>query len=201
VNSALILRNRQRALAVDLRRLRAVATALIEDWLGLESFDLGVYLVSVSEMARLNETYLRHQGSTDVITFDYTASAPTFPEPETGRAGLPPSRGLPGLAQPGSPGGSPYQVHGLKVRSPSEEAPRNVQLQGEIFICPAEAKVQARRFRTTWTSELTRYLVHGLLHLQGYDDLRAADRRRMKRREGRLLRQLSRQFDLRELAR
>src|SRR5205085_111803 len=50
-------------------------------------------------------------------------------------------------------------------------------LQGEIFICLSEAVAQARRFRTTWPEELTRYLVHGLLHLSGYDDLKPALRR------------------------
>jgi probable rRNA maturation factor len=154
VNGVLTLRNRQRARAVDLRRLRAVAASLLADLIDIESSDLGVYLVSASEMTRLNETYLQHGGPTDVITFDYSGSPPT-------------SR----------------------------------RIHGEIFICVEEAVLQARRFRTTWPSELTRYLVHGLLHLQGYDDLRPADRRRMKQQEGRLLRQLARRFDLRQLAR
>jgi probable rRNA maturation factor len=154
VNAALTLRNRQRARAVDLRRLRALATTLLADLLHIESSDLGIYLVSAAEMTRLNETYLQHRGSTDVITFDYAGSPPT-------------SR----------------------------------RIHGEIFICVEEAVLQARRFRTTWPSEVTRYLVHGILHLQGYDDLRPADRRRMKQQEGLLLRQLSRRFDLRQLVR
>ena len=73
-------------------------------------------------------------------------------------------------------------------------------LHGEIFICIDDAVKQARQFRTTWQSELVRYLIHGVLHLIGYDDLSAADRRVMKREENRLLRILSRQFSLRQLA-
>ena len=74
-------------------------------------------------------------------------------------------------------------------------------LHGEIFVCLDQAIAQARRFRTSWQSELVRYIVHGVLHLQGQQDLHAAARRRMKREENRLLRQLGRRFDLRALAR
>jgi len=70
---------------------------------------------------------------------------------------------------------------------------------GEIFICIDQAVSQARRFRTTWQSELVRYLVHGLLHLCGYDDRTAKSRREMKAAENRLLRQLARRFDFAEL--
>jgi rRNA maturation RNase YbeY len=72
-------------------------------------------------------------------------------------------------------------------------------IQGEIFVCLDEARIQARRFRTTWQDELVRYIVHGLLHLDGYDDHRKADRLRMKRRENELMRQLARKFPLEKL--
>jgi len=72
-------------------------------------------------------------------------------------------------------------------------------LQGEIFICLSEAVAQARRFRTSWAEELTRYLIHGLLHLFGYDDLKPALRREMKREEDRLVRKLRRRFTLLKL--
>jgi probable rRNA maturation factor len=72
-------------------------------------------------------------------------------------------------------------------------------LHGEIFICLNEALTQARRFRTTWQSELTRYLIHGLLHLQGHDDQHPAARHKMKLQENRLLRSLGGQFDFSKL--
>jgi probable rRNA maturation factor len=76
------------------------------------------------------------------------------------------------------------------------EEPKGSPLHGELFICPAVAVLQAQEFDTTWRSELVRYVIHGLLHLQGYDDRTAADRRRMKRVESRLLREMSRRFPL-----
>jgi probable rRNA maturation factor len=75
------------------------------------------------------------------------------------------------------------------------------QLHGEIFICVDEAVLQARTFRTTWQLEMVRCLIHGVLHLLGHDDSHVGKRRKMKREENRLLRQLSRRFSLAQLAR
>jgi probable rRNA maturation factor len=153
VSLRLLLRNRQRAWPVDSRRLRRIAQTLLLDSFHVRDADLGIYLVAAPEITRLNEQFLQHRGSTDVLAFDYSDGTGTAP------------------------------------------------LHGEIFVCVDEAVRQARRFRTTWPCELVRYLVHGLLHLHGYDDHRPADRRRMKHQEDRLLRALRRQFDLPLLAR
>lgn len=50
---------------------------------------------------------------------------------------------------------------------------------GEIFISVETAQRQAKTHRTSLASELRLYVVHGLLHLQGFDDHRTSDRRRM----------------------
>lgn len=72
-------------------------------------------------------------------------------------------------------------------------------LLGEIVVCKDEAVRQARRFRTCWQSELVRYLAHGTLHLLGYDDHGQSQRLKMKQQENRLLRQLTKTFDLANL--
>ncbi len=100
--------------------------------------EIGIHFVTSKRMASLNWQYLRHVGSTDVITFDH--------------------------------GSTPGHLH------------------GELFICVADAVAQAREFRTTWQQELVRYVIHGLLHLCGYDDREPAMRRGMKRVEHRLVR-------------
>jgi probable rRNA maturation factor len=64
------------------------------------------------------------------------------------------------------------------------------RLFGEMFICVPEAVRQAEEFGTTWEAELLRYVIHGILHLRGYDDLEPAKRRVMKREENRLVRKL-----------
>ena len=44
-----------------------------------------------------------------------------------------------------------------------------------------------------------RYVIHGVLHLLGYDDLKPQLRRRMKREENRLVRRLENRFALAQL--
>ena len=54
---------------------------------------------------------------------------------------------------------------------------------GEIIVNASRAKEQARLRKADACHELALYVVHGALHLQGYDDHSPADRRRMYRRE------------------
>ena len=61
---------------------------------------------------------------------------------------------------------------------------------GELIISVARAVAQARRYRTTPSRELALYVIHGILHLQGYDDLTPGKRRRMRAAERRLLHKL-----------
>jgi probable rRNA maturation factor len=61
---------------------------------------------------------------------------------------------------------------------------------GDLVICArvlrGEARAQAKTLRAHWAH----LIVHGTLHLIGYDHQRAADARRMERREIAVLRRL-----------
>ena len=50
---------------------------------------------------------------------------------------------------------------------------------GEIVISAETAARQARIFHSNVTAEIQLYLLHGLLHLAGFDDVTTLDRRRM----------------------
>ncbi len=167
--------NRQRKRAVDLRVLRRIVQTLLSDLLQIRRAELGICLVAAPEMTRLNETFLRCAGSTDVIAFDYARQPTPDPSLEGNRA--------PCVCLSSPPGRGQGWV-----------------LCGEIFVCVDEAVVQARRFRTSWQSELVRYIVHAILHLLGFDDARPIARRKMKREENRLLRELTSRFPLTGLA-
>jgi len=70
----LTFQNRQRTCALDLRLLRRIARHLIECELKLVNYEIGFHLVDATEMAGINERFLQHHGSTDVITFDHGSS-------------------------------------------------------------------------------------------------------------------------------
>jgi probable rRNA maturation factor len=126
---------------------------LLEEALGLSAYELGIELISGREMARRNEEFLNHSGSTDVITFDY-------------REGY------------------------------EEGAGASRELAGDIWVSITDAEEQAREFETSWQEELARYIIHGVLHLRGFDDLEPSKRKEMKREENGLLRAARRAFDL-----
>lgn len=64
------------------------------------------------------------------------------------------------------------------------------RILGEIFICPATALDYAKQHQKDPYEETTLYIVHGLLHLMGYDDREVADRKWMKQAERRHMRNL-----------
>jgi probable rRNA maturation factor len=59
---------------------------------------------------------------------------------------------------------------------------------GEIFISVDTARRHARAFGNSLLRELKLYIVHGLLHLHGFDDQTPADARKMKTTEEKILR-------------
>jgi len=63
---------------------------------------------------------------------------------------------------------------------------------GEICVSVDAAVRVAGRSGPRFARELTLYLVHGWLHLAGYDDLEPAAKRVMRRAEARALRRLER---------
>jgi probable rRNA maturation factor len=68
-------------------------------------------------------------------------------------------------------------------------------LTGELIVSVERAADHARRWRTTPGRELALYVIHGLLHLHGYDDRTPRQRARMRAAERRLLRSLGKGLD------
>jgi probable rRNA maturation factor len=64
--------------------------------------------------------------------------------------------------------------------------------EGELIISIEHVCDRARQFRATPSRELALYIVHGILHLHGHDDLTARKRARMRVAERRLLARLQR---------
>ena len=63
---------------------------------------------------------------------------------------------------------------------PSEEG---CQMLGEVFVCPATALDYAKKRGLDPYRETTLYIVHGILHLIGYDDIDPKERRTMRTKE------------------
>jgi probable rRNA maturation factor len=57
------------------------------------------------------------------------------------------------------------------------------KLDGEIFLSINDAKIFAKKYNVSLNKEFTRLIIHGILHLKGYDDIKNNDREKMKRIE------------------
>jgi probable rRNA maturation factor len=58
---------------------------------------------------------------------------------------------------------------------------------GEIVISADTAATQARMFHTNVTAEIQLYVLHGLLHLAGFDDATPSKRRQMHQLQKKLM--------------
>ena len=138
----------------ELKKLSARAAELAGlpvdmDW------ELNIRFVGDREMARANEEFVGHIGTTDVITFSY--------------------------------------FDDIENLFPGETAV-------ELIICMDAAKREGdSREDSNYSREMVLYIVHGLLHSAGEDDLSPAPRRRMRRREKEVLDGLLPEFDFQEI--
>ncbi|MDD5596625.1 MAG: rRNA maturation RNase YbeY [Victivallaceae bacterium] len=67
----------------------------------------------------------------------------------------------------------------------------------DLFICvDVAAREGGKRVNSSYARELTLYIVHGLLHCAGEDDLDSRSRKRMRRREREIMKILEKEFAL-----
>lgn len=152
--------NRQRSVRIAIGPLEAFFRR-VQAELGLAHAEVTVALVSDSEIARMNHTYRKKRGPTDVLSFPALESA--------GRK----------IKRRGALWLRSGQAESAKVRR---------GYLGDIAIAPAVARRNAMQLGRPLSSELRILILHGVLHLLGYDH--EADRGAMERLEKRLQKKL-----------
>jgi probable rRNA maturation factor len=151
--------NRQRAVRVARQPFEVFLTRVRRE-LGLDEADLTVCFVSDAEIARMNQVYRKKRGPTDVLS---------FPAIERGKPASVPKRRAPRTSQTG-------------------RHTRERYFLGDIAISPSTARGNAEELGRTLPGELQILILHGVLHLLGYDH--ETDRGEMDRVEERLRRKL-----------
>jgi probable rRNA maturation factor len=163
--------NRQRRIRVSLELLGRFLMRL-QRVLNLPSGVVTVCFVSEVRIAGWNEAYRGKEGPTDVLSFrsDETRHVGRRGEVRNANRARRGTRG----EQRGTTGRS---RHGAEL-----------PYLGDVAIAPAVAQRNARRLGRTLYGELCILILHGVLHLMGYDH--ETDRGEMDRREARLRRRL-----------
>jgi len=83
-------------------------------------------------------------------------------------------------------------ISGIKSQPNSFKKPTSL---GEIIICPQEVKKNAKEYGLIFRDELILILIHGILHLLGYDHEKSkAERKKMEKKEKFYLSQISAKF-------
>lgn len=126
--------------------------------------ELSLMFVTEAEMSDLNELHMAKAGATDVLAFPIDAA-----EAEMVLHGQPLNR---------APDRSPPDTGDLPL------------LLGDVVVCPAVARRQAPDHAGTLDDELALLVVHGVLHVLGYDHAEVLDAEAMRARELTLLQDL-----------
>jgi probable rRNA maturation factor len=64
-------------------------------------------------------------------------------------------------------------------------------LLGDIIISLDQTKINAQRFTNSFRDELKTYIIHGILHLMGYEDTTAAKKERMFALQNKIFKKLN----------
>jgi len=129
--------------------------------LGLEQAQVTVCLVSDAEIAGMNQSFRKKHGPTDVLSFPAVKSQ----KPRRTR-----------------------RVSVSAARVSSDSSMETDASLGDIAIAPAVAKRNAKNYGRTLPAELKILILHGVLHLLGFDH--EADHGEMDRTEKKLRRRL-----------
>ncbi|MDR1448991.1 MAG: rRNA maturation RNase YbeY [Propionibacteriaceae bacterium] len=81
------------------------------------------------------------------------------------------------MEEPGPTDVLSFPMDELRLPAPGEEPP--LGLLGDIVLCPAVTARQAAEFGRTPAAEAEYLLIHGLLHLLGFDHAEAAEKKTM----------------------
>jgi probable rRNA maturation factor len=149
--------SQQRLLRVDRARLVRLAEATLAAE-QVRSAEISLALVDDRHIHEINRRFLGHDYPTDVISFLLESESPRKSTATSGK------------------------------RTRRKAAPPAVRgagksLGGEIIISVETAIREAAEYGWRPIHELSLYVVHGLLHLCGYDDLTPGEKRVMRARE------------------
>ncbi|MBI4713463.1 MAG: rRNA maturation RNase YbeY [Planctomycetes bacterium] len=115
---------------------------------------VNLLLVDNNQIKRYNRRYLERNRVTDVIAFGYP---------------------------------SPPRRYGRDSAAATQRQKEHKVITdkgiGDIVISAEKAMTEARKREIPFEQEVLRYAVHGLLHILGYDDRMAKDRKRMWKRQ------------------
>jgi probable rRNA maturation factor len=149
---------------IDLFRWQTLAAGVLAAEGIRGGTEMSIIFIGEPDIAELNESFLGKSGPTDVLSFPIDAA-----DLDIAPIGSGATRG---------PDRAPLDPSDLPM------------LLGDVVICPLVAAAQAPTHAGTLDDELALLVVHGILHVLGYDHAEPDETAVMRRRELDLLEQL-----------
>jgi len=158
--------NQNKKRTVDLRGIKRAAKKVLEI-LGKKDAELDIVFLSNQKIRVLNRVYLGKDAATDVLAFS--------DESKKNRRAL-----------------APFSKLFISGRKEMDKSAKKKYL-GNIAISSDKAFSNAAIFKTCFKEEIMLYVIHGILHLLGYDDVTHKKRVVMRKKENEFL-QKTRQY-------
>lgn len=157
----------QNFVLVDLKQLtQAIAHALQVE--KVASAVISVSIVDNAAIHKINREHLQHDYPTDVISFQLDFAIEDDDEYEI---------------DDNEDEDDEDKHNDQRVGPHSELRAQGAMIEGEIIASAQMAAEMASSGEWTAMNELTLYVIHGLLHICGYDDLSPDEKRIMRARE------------------
>jgi probable rRNA maturation factor len=150
----------QSEVEIDALRWVRLARMVLEEQGVRGEAELSMLFVDEKSMSDLNERFLGREGPTDVLAFPM--------DDELIESGRQPDQGGRGPGSPAEPSDAPILV-------------------GDVVICPKVAERQAHDHLVPLEDEMALLVVHGVLHLLGFDHEDEDEAEAMERRERELM--------------
>jgi probable rRNA maturation factor len=158
--------NRQKEIKLDIKRLKKIANYIADKFDSNKNAELNLVFAGANEISDLNFKYRNYEGPTDVLSFSYeTDSLPSIGVKEPNREDMEKNCGF--------------------------------YITGEIVICPEIALKNSDKnknitlYKNTlkWDveKEITLLIIHGILHLYGYDHEKKQDFQLMENTQNSIL--------------
>ena len=159
----IIIENLQTKIPLNTAQARKIIQKIINEERLLVT-QLSCNFVSRQRIKQLNKRFLKREYATDVLAFDFSDQWSVVSGQKKAKSNQPLT---------------------------TEHLPLTTRISGDIIISVDAAVAQAQEYGTSIAYELTLYIVHGLLHLLGYDDHAPKDIQKMRRKEIQVMKYLT----------
>lgn len=148
--------------AVDVSRIESLVKHAAYELNLPKNSEISISFIDDEQMRELNSRYRNIDSTTDVLSFECDGLEDDFPSLVGG-----------GVAVEGHAGVESDVGSAADTCSPTN-------ILGDIMISPEVAKRQAQEYATSLSDEIDLLIVHGILHLCGYDHIDDEDAKQME---------------------